>query len=276
MSVTTYPTIPALPVRTTNMTTNFSRILKGEWTKVRTLPSTWRTAVFALVFSIGTGAVLVISQANQWHTMTPAQRQTFDRDELLAVWHHDRRRTARVARPTVGDRRICLWHDPLDLHRHADEATRACGQGSHSGGIRLPRGAGLQFRRLRNRPADLRRQAPPSDSRPSRRADGDRLWRCRSQPHRRHRSRSRRRHSTHRRGNRCDGVVIVGGVTFGQLLPAGLRGYLPGTALQAAVTVHRSPGILAPGTAIVVLGVYAAIALAAASIRGSTPRRLTR
>jgi hypothetical protein len=64
-------------------------------------------------------------------------------------------------------------------------------------------------------------------------------------------------------------VVIVGGVTFGQLLPASLRGYLPGTALQAAVTVHRSPGILAPGAAIVVLGVYAAIALAAASIRAA-------
>ena len=78
MSVTTYPTTPALPVRTTNMTTNFSRILKGEWTKVRTLPSTWRTAVFALVFSIGTGALLVISQASQWHAMTPAQQRTFD------------------------------------------------------------------------------------------------------------------------------------------------------------------------------------------------------
>jgi hypothetical protein len=64
-------------------------------------------------------------------------------------------------------------------------------------------------------------------------------------------------------------VVIVGGVTFGQLLPASLRGYLPGTALQAAVTVHRSPGILTPGTAIVVLGVYAAITLAAASMRAA-------
>ena len=46
-----------------------------------------------------------------------------------------------------------------------------------------------------------------------------------------------------------------------------LAWYLPGTALQSAVTVHRSPGILRPGMAIVVLGVYAAIALAAASIR---------
>jgi hypothetical protein len=64
-------------------------------------------------------------------------------------------------------------------------------------------------------------------------------------------------------------VVIVGGVTFGQLLPAAWRGYLPGTALQAAVTVHRSPGILAPGMAMVVLGLYAAITLAAASIRAA-------
>ena len=37
-------------------------------------------------------------------------------------------------------------------------------------------------------------------------------------------------------------LVIVGGVTLGQLLPAGLRQYLPGTALQAAVTVHHSAG----------------------------------
>ena len=64
-------------------------------------------------------------------------------------------------------------------------------------------------------------------------------------------------------------LVIVGGVTLGQLLPAGLRQYVPGTALQAAVTVNHSAGLLKPGTAVVVLGVYAAIALAAASIRMS-------
>ncbi len=62
-------------------------------------------------------------------------------------------------------------------------------------------------------------------------------------------------------------MVILGGVTLGQFLPAGLRQYLPGTALETAVTVHHSAGLLRPGTAIVVLGIYAAIALAAASIR---------
>jgi hypothetical protein len=62
-------------------------------------------------------------------------------------------------------------------------------------------------------------------------------------------------------------LIIVGGVTLGQLLPAGLRQYLPGTAIQAAITVHRSTGLLTPNTAIAVLGAYAAIVLAAALIR---------
>ena len=62
-------------------------------------------------------------------------------------------------------------------------------------------------------------------------------------------------------------LIIVGGVTLGQFLPAGLRQYLPGTALEAAVTVHRSAGLLRPGTAILVLGIYAIVALVAASMR---------
>lgn len=62
-------------------------------------------------------------------------------------------------------------------------------------------------------------------------------------------------------------LIIVGDVTVGQLLPAGLRGYLPGTATQAAITVHRSAGLLAPSAATAVLGAYAAIVLAAALVR---------
>jgi hypothetical protein len=44
---------------------------------------------------------------------------------------------------------------------------------------------------------------------------------------------------------------------------------MPGIATQAAVTVHRSAGLLSPGLALAVLGGYAAIALAAASLRAS-------
>jgi hypothetical protein len=64
-------------------------------------------------------------------------------------------------------------------------------------------------------------------------------------------------------------LIIIGGLTVGQFLPAGWRQYLPGIATQAAVTVHRSAGLLRPGTAIAVLAVYAAITLSAASLRVS-------
>jgi hypothetical protein len=62
-------------------------------------------------------------------------------------------------------------------------------------------------------------------------------------------------------------LVIVGGAVLGQFLPAGLRQYLPGTALEAAVTVNHSAGLLRPGVGIAVLGIYAAIVFAAASMR---------
>ena len=41
---------------------------------------------------------------------------------------------------------------------------------------------------------------------------------------------------------------------------------MPGIATQAAVTVHRSAGLLSPDLALAVLGGYAAITLTAASL----------
>src|ERR1700735_4424085 len=62
------------PVRTPRI----RRITKAEWTKLRTLPSTWRTAVMASVVSVALGAILCVAQVQEWAKMTPAQRQTFD------------------------------------------------------------------------------------------------------------------------------------------------------------------------------------------------------
>ena len=39
-------------------TTTTRRIVRAEWTKLRTLPSTWRTAVLALVMAIGFGVAV--------------------------------------------------------------------------------------------------------------------------------------------------------------------------------------------------------------------------
>src|ERR1700712_6088329 len=64
----------ASPVRTPKI----GRAVKAEWTKLRTLPSTWRSAVIATVLSIALGTILCISQAQQWTNMTAQQRLTFD------------------------------------------------------------------------------------------------------------------------------------------------------------------------------------------------------
>jgi ABC-type transport system involved in multi-copper enzyme maturation permease subunit len=62
-------------------------------------------------------------------------------------------------------------------------------------------------------------------------------------------------------------LVFIGGALFAQFAPTGVRQYLPETATQAVVTVHRSAGLLRPGAALAVLAGYAALALGAASLR---------
>ena len=74
MSATTYTRTPARPVRATTI----SRTLKAEWTKLRTLPSTWRTAALTLALGIGFSVAVALSEVSQWHTMTAQQRQVFD------------------------------------------------------------------------------------------------------------------------------------------------------------------------------------------------------
>jgi ABC-2 type transport system permease protein len=60
-------------------------------------------------------------------------------------------------------------------------------------------------------------------------------------------------------------LVIIGGSLFGIALPAGARQYLPSSALQAVVSVKSASGILSPAVGLVVLAAYAAIAFVVAS-----------
>jgi ABC-2 type transport system permease protein len=61
-------------------------------------------------------------------------------------------------------------------------------------------------------------------------------------------------------------VAIIGSQLFSVVVPTGARPYLPGTALQAAVTGTRTDDLLAPVPAMVTLGAYALAALAAAMV----------
>jgi hypothetical protein len=60
-------------------------------------------------------------------------------------------------------------------------------------------------------------------------------------------------------------LATVGSQIFGIALPEGARQYLPGSAMQATVSVQHTAGLLAPGKALAVLAAYAVVTLAVAS-----------
>ena len=262
---TTHFASAAPPVRTTKI----SRAFKSEWTKLRTLPSTWRTTVIAVSVSIGLGTVLCISQANQWATMTAQERHAFDPNSLLVGRIlPGRSRTARGAGSAGHDRRVLDGDDPVHLHCDTDETSGAVGQSCGRRRVRVSGGTGDSSRELPGGSGGLHWQAPPSLVRISGRAPtlvfaglaislvaiiGVGLGGL----------------IRHTGATTALVLVIVGGAVLGQFLPAGLRQYLPGTALEAAVTVNHSAVLLQAGIGqdFVVLGLYAAIALGAASIR---------
>lgn len=256
--------LPASPVRTATVL----RALKAEWTKVRTLPSTWRTAVAAVTLSIALGTVLCVSQANQWATMTAQQRRTFDPTSCslagviligavllgaLAVrtvtseYSSGMIRSTFTATPT---RRLVLAAKAAVTAAFVFPAALLCDVVSFEIGQRVFTSKHLQV--SFGHPGVLRAVVFGALAVSLVAIIGAGLG-------------ALIRHTA--AATTALVLIIVGGVTLGQFVPAGLRQYLPGTALQAVVTVHRSAGLLTPGTAIIVLGLYAVVVLVAASMR---------
>ena len=182
----THFTPPAPPVRTPRI----SRIAKAEWTKLRTLPSTWRTVVMAIVISIALGAILCVSQVQQWSTMTAATAPDVRPDRLFPLrCRLRRRRAARGTRGAGRDCRVRDGDDPVHLHRHAHQTAGTGSQGCGHCGVCVPRGAAGCRGQLRGRPAGLRRQAPRSVLRSSRRPPSGGLRCPGGEPYCRHRGR---------------------------------------------------------------------------------------
>jgi ABC-type transport system involved in multi-copper enzyme maturation permease subunit len=265
MTITIYPAAPALPTGVSTI----SRTLKGEWTKLATLPSTWRTAAFALVVTIGAGAIFVSSEAGQWASMTPSQRATFDATScslfgimiaaVLLAALGARSITAEYASGMIRSTFTAMPARRLVVAgKAAVVATFAFPVALVSNLIAFEIGqhifASKHLQVSLGHPGVLGAIFFGAVAVSLLAAVGVGLGGV-------------IRHTAG--ATAAIAILIVGGVTFGQLLPAGLRGYLPGTALQAAVTVHRSAGLLAQSTAIVVLAVYAAITLAAAAMRAA-------
>jgi ABC-2 type transport system permease protein len=270
MSSTTYtidatrPTATAAPVRTGKI----GRALKAEWTKLRTLPSTWRTVVIATVISIALGIILCISQVHAWSAMTAQQRQGFDPTAcslfgivfvgavvlaglgvraVTAEYVTGMIRSTFIATPT---RRLVLVAKAVVTGAFVFPVALLAAVVSFEIGQRIFAGKDLQV--TLGQPGVLQAVVFGAVAVSLITIFGVGLG-------------GLIRHTAG--ATTALVLVIVGGVTLGQLLPAGLREYVPGTALQAAVTVNRSAGLLKPGTAILVLGIYALVTMTAASFR---------
>jgi ABC-2 type transport system permease protein len=270
MSTATYTidanhfTATAPPERTPRI----GRALKAEWTKLRTLPSTWRTVVMATVISIALGTILCISQVHAWSTMTAQQRLVFDPTAcslfgvvfvgavllaalgvraVTAEYVTGMIRSTFTATPS---RRLVLAAKAAVTAAFVFPVALLTALVSFEVGQRIFAGKHLQV--TLGHPGVLQAVVFCALAVSLIAIIGVGLG-------------GLIRHTA--AATTALVLVIVGGVTLGQLLPAGLRQYVPGTALQAAVTVNHSAGLLRPGAAVAVLGIYAAIVLAAASMR---------
>jgi hypothetical protein len=258
MSTTTHTApLRAGPAITTN------RYLKGEWTKLRTLPSTWRTAVLAGALAIGFTGAVDLNQVS----LTAQQRHTFDATSAslfgviiaatllgaLAVRTVTAEYATGMIRSTFSAmpaRRLVIAAKAATVAAFVLPIALLCDVAGFALGQRIFASKHLQV--ALTHPGVPRAIVFGAVAASLVAIIGVGLG-------------GLIRHTAG--ATTALTLIIVGGVTLGQLLPAGLRQYLPGTAIQAAITVHRSSGLLAPNAAITVLGAYAVIALAAALIR---------
>ena len=250
------------PLRTGRATT-INRHLNGEWTKLRTLPSTWRTAALAGALALAFTGLVDLSQVS----LSPQQRHGFDATSAslfgviiaatllgaLAVRTVTSEYATGMIRATFSAmpaRRLVLAAKAATVAAFVLPIALLCDVAGFELGQRIFAAKHLQV--ALSHPGVPRAIVFGAVAASLVALIGVGLG-------------GLIRHTAG--ATTALTLIVVGGVTLGQLLPAGLRQYLPGTAIQAAITVHRSGGLLTPGAAIAVLGAYAAVALTAAMIR---------
>jgi hypothetical protein len=250
-------------------TTATRRIARAEWIKLRTLPSTWRTAALTTIMAVGFGVAVAYSQMSQWHTMTAQQRQVFDPASAsmagvmiaavilgaLAVKTVTAEYSTGMIRATftaMPARHLVLAAKAATVAAFAFPVTLLCNVAGFEFGQRILAGQHAQV--AIGHPGVVQAMVFGALAVSLTAVIGVGLGGV----------------IRHTAGAATTlALIIVGGLTVGQFLPAGWRQYMPGIATQAAVTVHRSAGLLSPGLALAVLGGYAALALTAASVRAS-------
>ena len=71
-------TVVLTPVHTSSAPAGRSRLWRSEWTKLRTVRSTWWTLLAMAVVTLGVAAIAGATVSHNWHTFNVIQRATFD------------------------------------------------------------------------------------------------------------------------------------------------------------------------------------------------------
>jgi ABC-type transport system involved in multi-copper enzyme maturation permease subunit len=263
MTITTFPVTLSRSPRATNV----RRAAKAEWTKLHTLPSTWRSVTAALAVSLGLGTVLVFSQAASLKHMTPYQHATFDptSSSMIGVLFAAVILGALAVRSVTGEYSSGMIRTTFTARpaRQAVLAAKAATVAALTFPVALVCNfAGFEVgqRILASKHASVSLGHPGvvgaivvgavAISLVSVLGVGLGALIRRTAP-----------------ATTVLTLVFIGGALFAQFAPTGVRQYLPETATQAVMTVRHSAGLLRPGAGLAVLAGYALVALAAASLR---------
>ena len=248
-------------------TSPFVKAVKAEWVKLRTLRSTWLTVGAAMAASVVLGAAIVESTVSQWDSMTAKQRLTFDATSssmigvlfgavilgglavraITSEYGSGMIRTTFTALPkrrsVLAAKAVAVATVAFPIVLALDFVTFVIGQqilaAKHVQASLSTPGVG-QAIMLGAVVVSLVTVIGVGLGAIIRHTAG---------------------------ATTALSLVLIGGALFATFLPAGFRQYLPETAVQATVTVHRSDGLLTPFTAVGVVAAYAVGIFAIAMLR---------
>lgn len=266
MAATTYLTKPATPLRGMPVVkSTMADTLKAEWTKIRTLRSTWFTVAGAVLASVGLAALICVAQVSQWDQMSPKQRIEFDPTStaligvlfaavilgslaVRAITSEYSSGMIRVTFTAIPGRRGVLAAKALILAAIAFPVALVTNLASFFIGSQILAGKGVSM--SLSQPGVVQAIVFGALVVSLVAVFGLGLGGI-----------------IRRTAGATTALMLatIGSQIFGIALPASARQYLPGAAIQGVVSVKHLSGILPPATALAVLAGYAVITLAIAS-----------
>jgi hypothetical protein len=248
------------------MTTMDTATFRAEWTKVRTLRSTWATVAGATALSLLFALIVSTTQANDWDEMTAADRAEFDPTSValvgvlfttvifgsFAVRTIAGEHATGMIRTTFAalpDRRQVVLTKAAVAAGLALPTTLAANLAAFLLGQRILASTGAET--TLGAPGVARAITFGALAVSATAVLGVGLGGI------------IRRNAA---ATTLLSVAIIGSQLFSVVVPTGARPYLPGIALQAAVTGSPSADLLAPVPAMLTLGAYAVAALAVAVV----------